>query len=222
MFAEEANCYCKKVAVRFPSFLQTTNLITIFIFRIMCKIQIPEGATLDEKRTLCFDALYNMKLGEMVEKKDNLSYLSWSNAWKAFKEVYPSATFRVICNPDTKLPYFVDPNVGIIVFTEVFLDICLLRTGNLGAYTIKKPDITLPLERELFAELTHEVAKADNLFFGFLQALVKDMSSSGKARRIDRLAAKESSDTTIGCLGVAILLLLLNTGLLIAILCIVV
>ena len=88
----------------------------------MCKIQIPEGATLDEKRTLCFDALYNMKLGEMVEKKDNLSYLSWSNAWKAFKEVYPSATFRVICNPDTKLPYFVDPNVGIIVFTEVTAD----------------------------------------------------------------------------------------------------
>ena len=88
----------------------------------MCKIQIPEGATLDEKRNLCFDALYNMKLGEMVEKKDNLSYLSWSNAWKAFKEVYPSATFRVICNPDTKLPYFVDPNVGIIVFTEVTAD----------------------------------------------------------------------------------------------------
>ena len=88
----------------------------------MCKIQIPEGATLDEKRNLCFDALYNMKLGEMVEKKDNLSYLSWSKAWKAFKEVYPSATFRVITNPDTKLPYFVDPNVGIMVFTEVIAD----------------------------------------------------------------------------------------------------
>lgn len=88
----------------------------------MCKIQIPEGATLDERRSICFDALYNMKLGELVEKKDNLSYLSWSNAWKAFKEVYPSATFRVICNPDTKLPYFVDPNVGIMVFTEVTAD----------------------------------------------------------------------------------------------------
>ena len=96
------------------------------------------------------------------------------------------------------------------------------KNNQLCLPSIKKPDITLPLERELFAELTHEVAKADNLFFGFLQALVKDMSSSGKARRIDRLAAKESSDTTIGCLGVAILLLLLNTGLLIAILCIVV
>lgn len=88
----------------------------------MCKIQIPEGASLDEKRGLCFDALYNMNLGDKVEKKDNLSYLTWSEAWKAFREVYPSATFRVIANPDTKLPYFVDPNVGIMVFTEVTAD----------------------------------------------------------------------------------------------------
>ena len=88
----------------------------------MCKIQIPENSTLDEKRSMCFDALYNMNLGDKVEKKDNLSYLTWSEAWKAFREVYPSATFRVIINPDTKLPYFVDPNVGIMVFTEVTAD----------------------------------------------------------------------------------------------------
>ena len=88
----------------------------------MCKIEIPQNATLDEKRSLCFDALYEMNLGDKVEKKDNLSYLTWSEAWKAFREVYPSATFRVITNPDTKLPYFVDPNVGIIVFTEVTAD----------------------------------------------------------------------------------------------------
>ena len=88
----------------------------------MCKIQIPEGATLDEKRSLCFDALYEMKLGDKVEKKDGLSYLTWSEAWKAFKEVYPSAIFRVVTNPDTKLPYFVDPQIGIMVFTEVTAD----------------------------------------------------------------------------------------------------
>lgn len=88
----------------------------------MCKIQIPEGASLDEKRALCFDALYEMNLGDKVEKKDGLSYLTWSEAWKAFKEVYPSATFRVITNPDTKLPYFVDPQIGIMVFVEVTAD----------------------------------------------------------------------------------------------------
>ena len=88
----------------------------------MCKLQIPENATLDEKRSQCFNALYEMNIGDKVEKKDNLSYLTWSEAWKAFKEVYPSATFRVITNPDTKLPYFVDPSVGFMVFTEVTAD----------------------------------------------------------------------------------------------------
>ena len=88
----------------------------------MCNIQTPEGATLDEKRSICFDALYEMNLGDKVEKKDGLSYLTWSEAWKAFKEIYPSATFRVVPNPDTKLPYFVDPQIGIMVFTEVTAD----------------------------------------------------------------------------------------------------
>jgi hypothetical protein len=88
----------------------------------MCKIEIPQNATLDEKRSLCFDALYEMSLGDKVEKKDGLSYLTWSEAWKAFKEIYPSATFRVVPNPDTKLPYFVDSQIGIIVFTEVTAD----------------------------------------------------------------------------------------------------
>ena len=88
----------------------------------MCKIQIPEGASLDEKRALCFDALYNMNLSGKVEKKDNLTYLTWSEAWKAFREVYPSATFCVVTNPDTRLPYFLDPNLGIMVFTEVTAD----------------------------------------------------------------------------------------------------
>lgn len=88
----------------------------------MCKLTIPENATLDEKRSLCFNALYDMNIGDKVEKKDNLSYLTWSEAWKAFKEVYPSATFRVICNPDTNLPYFSDPDLGIICFTEVTAD----------------------------------------------------------------------------------------------------
>lgn len=128
----------------------------------MCKIQIPEGATLDEKRTLCFDALYNMKLGEMVEKKDNLSYLSWSNAWKAFKEVYPSATFRVICNPDTKLPYFVDPNVGIMVFTEVTADNAAdqKKTTVRRAKTIPAPtpQPTQPVDR--FAPIKNAINSA--------------------------------------------------------------
>ena len=152
----------------------------------MCKIQIPENATLDEKRSLCFDALYNMNLGDKVEKKDNLSYLTWSEAWKAFKEVYPSATFRVITNPDTKLPYFVDPQIGIMVFTEVTADDltqqCFLPVLNssmkpmrLEAYNYTVYD----KQNKRQIEKTCEAANAFDLNKTIMRCLVKNLALFG-------------------------------------------
>jgi len=152
----------------------------------MCKISIPENATLDEKRSLCFDALYNMNLGDKVEKKDNLSYLTWSEAWKAFKEVYPSATFRVICNPDTKLPYFVDPQIGIMVFTEVTADDltqqCFLPVLNssmkpmrLEAYNYTVYD----KQNKRQIEKTCEAANAFDLNKTIMRCLVKNLALFG-------------------------------------------
>ena len=152
----------------------------------MCKIQIPEGASLDEKRALCFDALYEMNLGDKIEKKDNLSYLTWSEAWKAFKEVYPSATFRVITNPDTKLPYFVDPQIGIMVFTEVTADDltqqCFLPVLNssmkpmrLEAYNYTVYD----KQNKRQIEKTCEAANAFDLNKTIMRCLVKNLALFG-------------------------------------------
>lgn len=66
-----------------------------------------------------FNQLTSLNLNEKVESKNGLSYVSWANAWKAFKEVYPTATYRIIKDPQTNMPYFVDPLMGIMVFTEV-------------------------------------------------------------------------------------------------------
>lgn len=91
----------------------------------MCKFQkpsLPQGATEDERRNIMFNALYSLDLNDKLEKRDDndkLSYLSWANAWAEFKSAYPSATYRIIKNPSTNLPYFSDPNIGIIVYTEV-------------------------------------------------------------------------------------------------------
>lgn len=83
--------------------------------------QIPQGATDDERRAIYFDALYSLNVNDKVEKKDNLTYLSWAYAWAEFKKIYPSATYRIIMNPDTHLPYFQD-SMGIIIMTEVTAD----------------------------------------------------------------------------------------------------
>lgn len=157
----------------------------------MCKIQIPEGASLDEKRGLCFDALYNMNLGDKVEKKEGLSYLTWSEAWKAFKEVYPSATFRVITNPDTKMPYFVDPQIGIMVFVEVTADDltqqCFLPVLNssmkpmrLEAYNYTVYD----KQNKRQIEKTCEAANMFDINKTIMRTLVKCLSLFGLALKL--------------------------------------
>ncbi len=69
-----------------------------------------------------FNRLTSLNLSDRTESKNGLSYISWANAWKAFKEVYPTASYRVIRDPNTNLPYFVDPGIGIMVMTEVTAD----------------------------------------------------------------------------------------------------
>ena len=90
----------------------------------MCKFTLPavsKTATADEKRAIMFEALSALNLNEFVEKRNDLTYLPWSNAFDVLRSVYPSATYKVIRNSNG-LPYFADPNTGIIVFTEVTID----------------------------------------------------------------------------------------------------
>ena len=90
----------------------------------MCKFSlpvVPETATADERRAIMFEALSSLNLNEMCEKRNDLTYLPWSDCFDVLRSVYPSATYRVIKNQDG-LPYFSDPNTGIMVFTEVTID----------------------------------------------------------------------------------------------------
>ena len=78
-------------------------------------------STQENERTDKFQQLYQLNLNDKVENKNGLSYLSWANAWAAFKTVYPNATYRIIKNPQTNLPYFAD-ETGIMVYTEITAD----------------------------------------------------------------------------------------------------
>ena len=93
----------------------------------MCKIQInlpviPEGVSDNERRTIMFEYLSNLDLTEVLEKRDKLSYLSWANCLELLFKVYPTASFRVVKNPNTGLPFFSDPSTGIFVYTEVTIE----------------------------------------------------------------------------------------------------
>ena len=80
---------------------------------------LPKEASQDERRAAFFEPAYSLNVNDKVEKFENLTYLSWANAWAEFKKIYPSATYRVIKNPTTNLPYFEDSNTGLMVYTEV-------------------------------------------------------------------------------------------------------
>ena len=78
-------------------------------------------STQEKELTDKFQQLYTLNLNDKVENKNGLTYLSWANAWAAFKMVYPNATDRIIKNPQTNLPYFAD-ETGIMVYTEITAD----------------------------------------------------------------------------------------------------
>ncbi len=69
-----------------------------------------------------FKVLYALNVNDHVEVKDQggvkLSYLSWPYAWAETKERYPDAQYTIHTN-ENGLPYFVAPDLGIMVHTSV-------------------------------------------------------------------------------------------------------
>ena len=80
---------------------------------------VTDFKSFEERAAEKFNKLASLNVNDKTESKNGLTYLSWSSAWLEFKKVYPTATYNVIKIPQTGLPYFVDPAVGIMVFTEV-------------------------------------------------------------------------------------------------------
>ena len=155
----------------------------------MCKFnkpQIPAGATADERRAIYFDALYSLDMNDKVEKRENLSYLSWANAWVEFKRAYPSATYRIVKDPITKLPYFADERTGIMVYTEVTVDdithemwLPVMNTSNkamkLESYTYKVYD---KFKKE-YVERMVEAASMFDINKTIMRCLVKNLAMFG-------------------------------------------
>lgn len=57
---------------------------------------------------------------KFVEKKNNLSYLSWANAYAEMKKLYPDLSYRILKNPNMDmLPAFGNDSIGFICYTEV-------------------------------------------------------------------------------------------------------
>ena len=174
----------------------------------MCKFQtpnVPQGATADERRAIMFNALKNLDLSNKCEKRESLIYLSWSNAWSEFKSAYPSATYIILKN-ENGLPYFSDPNLGIMVFTEVTVDdvthqmwLPVMDSKNksmkLTPYTYQVWDNY----KKAFVEKTVQSASMFDVNKTLMRCLVKNLAMFGLGLYIfqgDDLPEKSADDTT--------------------------
>lgn len=68
-----------------------------------------------------FEELNKINVSDKIEKKNGLSYLSWSFAWSEIKKRYPDITFEVIKN-EQGLPYRFDKATGYMVETVVTIN----------------------------------------------------------------------------------------------------
>lgn len=75
----------------------------------------------DETKDI-FDVLSHLNVNEHVEQKTTnkttLSYLSWPWAWGEIRKRYPDIKYEILKN-EQGLPYFYDPALGIMVYTQV-------------------------------------------------------------------------------------------------------
>ena len=72
---------------------------------------VPPKAVVVKEGENYFSKLQTVKCE--TEKKGNLTYISWANAWAELKKVYSNATFEVYEN-ENGMPYFADDTGGFV------------------------------------------------------------------------------------------------------------
>jgi len=65
--------------------------------------------------------LLEVNVNEFTKDKNKMTYLSWAHAWKEVLKACPDATYKIIKNPETHMPYFKD-DTGYFTFTEMTID----------------------------------------------------------------------------------------------------
>ena len=177
------------MALYLPFLFVSTLFIHKFNFiTTMCKFTkpvIPADATADERRSLMFDALYSADLSEETEKKSNLTYLSWSQAWKVFKQFYPSATYKIHTNPNTGLPVF-ESEMGLMVHTSVEADgityedwLCVMDYANRAMKSVPYTIQVYDKQNKQYVEKRVEAATTFDIGSAIQRSTVKCMARHG-------------------------------------------
>jgi hypothetical protein len=133
-----------------------------------------------EKTKSTFDVLSAINLSDKVEKKSNLTYLSWAWAWAEVKKEYPDATYEVKGDPITQRPYFYDENLGYMVMTEVTIKEETLEMWLPVMDGANKAMLSTPYTyKTKFGEKSVEAATMFDINKTLMRCLVKNLAMFG-------------------------------------------
>lgn len=126
-----------------------------------------------EKKKSVFDRLSAINLNEHVEKKSNLTYLSWAWAWSATKKECPDATYKI-------LPTDYDEALGFMCHTEVTIEgetlEMWLPVMDGANKSMKKQSYTYSTK---YGEKTVEPATTFDINKTLMRCLVKNLAMFG-------------------------------------------
>lgn len=103
-----------------------------------------------------FETLSKINVGDKIEKKGNLNYLSWAFAWQVLKEKYPNSNYTVYENKDG-LNYHHDTKtawakVGVIVegIEHIeYLPIMDFKNKSIPLTAVTSMDVNKTIQRAL-------------------------------------------------------------------------
>ena len=120
-----------------------------------------------------FETLSSLNVNDHVEKKDNLTYLSWAWAWSAVKKVYPDTTYAIL-----ETTY--DDDLGFMCNTSVTIQgetLCMwLPVMDSKNRSMKKKPYTYATK---YGEKTVDAATSFDINKTIMRCLVKNLAMFG-------------------------------------------
>ena len=134
-----------------------------------------------------FAVLNKVNVNKLVEKKKDLTYLPWADAWSEVMKVYPDATYEVWMD-ETHRPYIYDPITGYMVHTSVTIEgvtrkmwLPVMDSNNNAmldhAYTYKAVRYVNNQRKEV--DVTVDAASMFDINKAIMRCLVKNIAMFG-------------------------------------------
>lgn len=132
----------------------------------------------EPKNNSVFATLSAINLNDKVEKKKDLTYLSWTYAWSEVQKHYPDASYEVMFFDG--FPYIYDPSTGYMVFTKVTIEgqtrMMWLPVMDGANKAMKVSEYTYPTR---YGDKTVEAASMFDINKTIMRCLVKNLAMFG-------------------------------------------